>query len=638
MRSAEREGHAHGSAWEEHHDAEMLELVEEMSQVGTMRFDLLRRTSRCSPVVRHIFEHTSSEPPADIDAFIARFSERQQPMIREAIVRAVSETGTFQFEDSLSVPGGRTKCVEVRGRVLAGEGGPQMIIAVLRDVSELRHREKSLRDARLQAIEANRVKSQFLANMSHEIRTPMNGVLGMAELLASTNLNAEQKDYLRHIQSSGATLVAIINDILDLSKIEAGQMTLESTRICIEKIVTDVALSLAPIAQRKDLELIVRIAPNLPRAHLGDPVRIRQILVNLLGNAIKFTKSGEVEIGADTDDSGVVLTVVDTGVGISESRIQSVFEAFTQEDTSTTRQFGGTGLGLTIVASLTERMNGSIDVQSQVNEGSRFTVSLPLDVADPTSDNHDEHFDREVIVNLDNQRTEEVVAEMLAHFRCTVSRKRPDDPSALRDSIWISEQHCPETSELIHDSVLLVTPLDLGEQASIKGRHLRKPVLRDGLLSLLRGNDTKLEDASPLSPLGPTFLGSGAPARSLNILLAEDNPVSAKVALLVLSKLGHTITHAENGALAVRAWQEGQFDLILMDVHMPEVDGFIATRQIRELEGETEDPIFIIALTANAMRGDHERCLNAGMDAYLAKPLNVDQLKKTLDRLQRTTT
>ncbi|MCL6474925.1 MAG: response regulator [Firmicutes bacterium] len=487
-----------------------------------------RRESLLLPPEVFMFEKVSELLPPSVT------------QVTEDALQRLRSTGELQqCEYELTHPNGEIRHYEAR--FASGEAGNT--IAVVRDITERKRAEMELADlnaelehALLQAQElavaaeaASHAKSEFLASMSHEIRTPMNGIIGMTELLLSTPLNEEQRDYLKTLRSSADLLLSILSDILDIAKIEAGKMVLESVPTDLREVVQDTVKLFMPRAREKDLALRAEVTEDLPNAVLTDPMRLRQILANLVNNAIKFTEQGGVAVRAELlqQEEGrawVRLSVEDTGIGIPPERLHAIFEAFTQADSSTTRRYGGTGLGLTICKRLAELMGGHIDVSSEVGRGSTFWVDLPLPVVHAVTQ--------------------------------------------------------PANAE-----------------------------------------------ATPTEP-EPLLAG-------LRILLVEDNEVNRKVAVRMLQKLGCEVDIATDGRQAIDKTAQQQYDLVFMDVYMPGMDGYEATRLIRQREEAMGSHQVIIAMTANAMEGDRELCLQAGMDDYLAKPFREADLRQAIARWAR---
>src|SRR3989475_3248069 len=511
--------------------------------------------------------------------------------------------------------------------------------------------EAVMREARDLAERLARARSAFLANMSHEIRTPMNAVLGFVELILDTELSVEQRRALELVRSSSEALLMILNDILDYSKIEAEHLELESIPFDISKVVHATASLLAVRAREKHLELLAEVAPDVPRIVRGDPTRLRQVLMNLIGNAIKFTEQGEVVVSvsaAATNGSvGLRFAVRDTGIGIASEHIGTVFKEFTQADSTMTRRYGGTGLGLAISQRLVRLMGGAITVRSELGRGSEFsfTISLPVETAPASrSTGLAALGGRRMLIVDDNQTNRRILREMLAAEGVNVDEASSaaeglDALRRIRYDLAILDVQMPDMDgfqlvtagrgekKIAHTRLLMVTSAGQrgdGERCRELGirAYLTKPLSRADLLEALGTVLEAPDDGGGSEVITRHTIAESR--KSLRVLLAEDNPVNQQVAVAMLVKRGHEVHVSSNGREAVDAVTERDYDVVLMDIQMPEMDGFEATHVIRELPKGKDLPI--IGLTAHALSGERDRCLSHGMTDYLAKPFKAHEL------------
>ena len=580
----------------------------------------------------------------------------------------VRDNRIVDIEYRLRHANGATRWLWARDTVFnrRANGAAWQIMGTAQDITDRKRAEEELKEARQIAEAANRSKSEFLANMSHEIRTPMNGIIGMTELTLETELSRNQREYLDMVKTSALALLGLINDILDFSKIEADKMELESIDFSLRDCIGGLLRPLGLRADQKDLELVADIAADVPDYLIGDPMRLRQILINLTDNAIKFTEQGDVVVkivNQVTTDGAPELhfSISDTGIGIPPEKQKAIFQAFAQADGSTTRHYGGTGLGLSIASQLIKKMRGRIWIESKVGEGTTFHFTARLDLSAkalpvPKHTNLRDLAGLRVLVVDDNAINRRMLHDVLVNWGMKPTAvdsgasamdemiKAANANAAYQlvlldaimpelDGFAVAKQ-IQEQRTLVSATVMMLSSTMFG---GISARcdavgiaaWLTKPITQSDLLNaILRaiGPDDNVQPDHPApsqqQPLPP----------ALRILVAEDNLINLAVITGILEKRGHSLVHADNGLEVLSALGTGSFDLVFMDVQMPEMDGFQATSRIRELETASGGHVPIIAMTAHAMAGDRERCLAAGMDDYISKPLRKEDLLRVLDR------
>ena len=643
---------------ESERQAKYFQALIENSPTAVVMLDNDQSIMHCNPAFENLFGYNCAEITGqDIDGLVTTEDTREEAA---ALTQSVMTT-SVQTISQRKRSDGTIIDVEVFGVPIFIGGERSGALAMYHDIS-------TLVQARESAEEANRAKSEFLANMSHEIRTPMDGVIGMLDIALDTNLNKEQTEYITIALQSAEALLTLLNDILDYSKIEAKKLELETINFDLRTAIEGVAYTLARRAEEKGLELAAVIPPELPTRLVGDPSRLRQILINLAGNAIKFTEWGEVVIRTEAieeDDKRVRVkfSVTDTGIGIKKDRLKAIFERFTQADGSTTRKFGGTGLGLAISQHLVEAMGGTISVESEYGRGSNFFFMLEFkkqakedyELENPIKDLKG----LKTLIIDDNATNRAILLKMVEGFGAKAhavsggaeglkALQEAREEGELYDLVLLDmqmpEMDGEQTARAIfsdprkkHLSVVVLT--SMGKRGDAKrleelgcAGYLLKPIkqrmLFEALLTIMNEKKTK--------PLGTGRLVTRhtineQKQNALRILLAEDNPVNQKVAIALLKKAGHTVDVVDDGKKALENNKRRKYSLILMDVQMPIMDGLEATRHIRMWEaGKEHTPI--IAMTAHAMQGDRDRCIEAGMDDYIAKPLDKRVLFTTIER------
>jgi two-component system sensor histidine kinase/response regulator len=576
------------------------------------------------------------------------------------------------------------------------KGSPTGFGGFIRDVTQ-RHRAEALYRAKTAAEAASRTKSEFLASMSHEIRTPLNSIIGLVELMLSSDLSPDQREDLDVVKSSAYSLLSIINNILDFSKIEAGKLEFEQTPFSLQHFLDDSLKIMGMKSHEKGIELAYRIAPGVPNRLLGDPIRLRQVLLNLVGNAIKFTEKGDVVVLVAAQsiteyDAYLHISVVDTGIGIPKDQQRSIFGAYNQGGSATTRRYGGTGLGLAVSAQLVSLMGGSIKVKSQPGQGSRFRFTarftrqhngqyLPQTRLQPDEIHH-ELAGLKVLIADDNASSRRIIREILVNRGMKASLA-----AGAQEALEILLQAQSEAKPF--DLILLDSDMPVMDGFAVANRIIQQNISNAGIIMMLTFPHLKRKPeleklgitTSIIKPFGPLQLEEAmgqmlgidrrdsepaaktqqrvirVPVRPLKVLVAEDTPFNQKFIMRLLERWNHQATLVENGSQAIEAWHKESYDLILMDVQMPEMDGLVATKEIRNTERtlkvqdsklnenastepsalDIQHHVPIIAMTAHAIKGDRERCLEAGMDEYISKPIDSDRLFEAIEELTKKT-
>ncbi|HXA86865.1 MAG TPA: response regulator [Candidatus Dormibacteraeota bacterium] len=601
----------------------------------------------------------------DVDSWTNRLRPEDVERIKGSMQKAVEQgESSWSCEYQLRRDDGSYVEILDRGYVIRDAGGqPVRVVGAMMDITERKRAETELLNAKEAAEAASRAKSEFLANMSHEIRTPMNGIIGMTELALETELSSEQREYMEAVSQSGTALLAVINDILDFSKIEARKLDLDMVEFDLRQVVEEALRTVAVAAHKKGLELACDIDSDSPASLVGDPGRLRQVILNLVNNAIKFTETGEVVIQVRCIEkkgkqARLEFAVSDTGIGIPREKQALIFEAFSQVDSSTTRKYGGTGLGLAISVTLIEMMGGHLQLESEPGKGSRFYFTARFELGSATSAVSEtvELKDHRVLIVDDNATNRRILQDMLSRWQmqpqgvadgvAALSMLQEARAVGRPFHLVLTDGNMPGMDGFdlairiqkdlgsARTSILMLT----SDRQQGDGRRCRELGIGAYLIKPVRQVELRDAIVRTLSPKlawsnTPEAVGASETSRNLRILLAEDNTVNLKLVSRILENRGHSVTLAHNGREVLAALAQERFDVVLMDVQMPEIDGFEATAELRKRELASGGHTPIVALTAHAMKGDRERCINAGMDEYICKPVKPAELFAAIEKV-----
>jgi len=638
----------------------MLAAIADLAGVGGWQLDFATETTTWSETLFSIHEMPVGPVPP-LQELLDCFPGQARDTVANAITVARAAGSRSDFEVPFVTATGKHRWMRATIYAQHINGRRVGVIGAVQDITDARQAAEQLRDAKNAADAASTAKGLFLANMSHEIRTPLNGVIGMTALLLETPLNEQQREYAAIARASGQTLLALINDILDISKIEAGQLELENIEFDLATLIDETLDAVALKASEKGLELLADVEPGVPRNLRGDPTRLRQVLLNLVSNAIKFTARGEVILevrrapgsGAQV---GISFGIIDTGKGIPADALKKLFAPFTQVDASTTRRHGGTGLGLSICRRLVEAMGGKISVTSVVGSGSAFRFNLQFDSSHSAAPQQAPALaGSRALVIVEHPTQLRILSTHLISWRLNVSTatssldglscwkemcaggRTPDwvliDRNLpYQDGLWLSNA-IRELDPLKQSRLILLSALNQGvgpEQRAFFEQVITKPVKLQGLQALLTSPEPAGALPAVTAPAVLASAGAGEAFKGRRVLLVDDNAVNRKVGERLLQRMGATVILAANGLEALSRLRSTTFDAVLMDCQMPEMDGYDATRHIRRSQGILNPNIPVIALTANALSGDRELCIAAGMNDYLTKPIDPQQLADAL--------